>query len=269
MKNDSRKIVTVKGRYGRIQRRHLWPLLGPDEMPELRILTPEVRAEFSTAVGTGRIFDRIPIVPYDPLVIRSLTADRYFGFLSICYKAMNVGKSVRRVSIRESYRRCSDGRHGGLLEISPRSARAFCDWYFSTQWLGSHPFEFLRDSLCLFVQTQSYDAESPEFWLRLRTVTPERTDPTLILIALALAKAGVPFMMPRCADYAAFARGEDWVGVADYAVWEAGSPVWPEDSGMLRTSVNTVVTSDLACYPGALDLVEWFSSNAVLIRSHE
>lgn len=238
-------------------------------MPELRILTPQVRADFSTAVGTGRIFDRIPMVPHDPLVMRSLTADRYFGFLSLCYKAMNAGKSVRRVSSRESYRRCSDGRHGGLLEISPRSARAFCDWYFSKKWEGAHPFEFFRDSLCLFVQTQSYDAESPAFWLRLRTVTPELTDPTLILIALALAKAGVPFMMPKCGDYAAFARGEDWVGVADEAVWEAGSPIWPEDSGMLRTSVNTVVTSDLASHSGALDLVEWFCSNAVLIRSHE
>jgi hypothetical protein len=81
--------------------------------------------------------------------IPSMTAADYFQYCRIAYlagrrKADDVDLSL---SGREMYARYADGRHEGLLDIAPNSAREFADWIDGThpkRGGGGHPWEIKR-----------------------------------------------------------------------------------------------------------------------------
>jgi len=231
-------------------------------MPELRILSPKARAAFISAVSRGEIFERIPRTPDDPLIFATLTAAEYLRYCGICYRT-TVSASHRHLSARELYRSCSDGRHGGLLDLPPRGVRAFHDWFFGNRYAGSHPFEIWRDAIHFFVEPILFPA-SEAFWLRLSCRLSGRIDPYLIRMALALHGAGVPFSFQDCQNYATFACGDDWVGVADDSVWDAGEPVWPKGVAMLPACCDSLQVSQLTPYPAALKRVEWIADRTTV-----
>jgi hypothetical protein len=81
--------------------------------------------------------------------VSSMTASDYFKYCKIAYVA---GKRKEEtvddsLSGREMYRRYADGRHEGLLDIDPSSAKEFADWIDGThprRESGGHPWEIKR-----------------------------------------------------------------------------------------------------------------------------
>jgi hypothetical protein len=262
MNYPQRTTTWVKGRWGRIRRRTLWSRLGPEEMTELNRLTPDVARAYTAAVESDLISSRQPDQPNDkdPLFIRSLTAERYLRYCALCICA--IWPPENRPSAREIYCGWADGRHGGLLDLSPNSARAFRGWLTGSERIGSHPFEFVRDQIMLLVR-QRYIG--PQVWLSLRN-RKGHVSPDLVVAALALRSAGVPVCVEDARVHAVFAAGNDFVGVADACVWNIGIPKWPTDAGILNTSCQAFSVSELEKFPDVLDQIEWFPGKTVLVE---
>jgi hypothetical protein len=85
----------------------------------------------------------------DLMMVRSMNADCYFKYCRIAYIAGKRKEDVldRKLSGREMYKKYADGRHDGLLDISPSSKKAFADWIdgkHPKRTHGGHPWEIKR-----------------------------------------------------------------------------------------------------------------------------
>lgn len=253
-----RTHTKLRERWGRIRRRYLRPILGPDELTELRLLTPSVRRAFLHRAKVGLI--RPPDVAAASVLPRltRVSAANYLRLALTCYIAA-FGQSTKDNSER-LYRAFSDGRHGGLLTIARHSPRAFAQWLSSGAYFGSHPWEIVRNSILLSVHRGRNDG----YWLRLGSKQRDAVSPHVILMALGLSRAGVPFAVESLADLVLFAKGDDWIGVADDSIWARGRPVWPEGSRILNASQNSVMTSELAAFPEAMRRIRWFDQPVIV-----
>ena len=266
MKGSKKAKRRVTGRYGVIRRRDLWSLAGPEEMPELRVLSPTVREAFCRAMAAGQIIERRFVYSADdPLLIQGLSAGRYLQICKMCYLAATSQPLGRRSAAR-LYLGFADGRHGGLTDLPTRSAQAFREWFVSNRWQGCHPWEIWREHVFLSVH-QSYLRQIPmSFWLMLRSLHGGVL-PTIAAMAVALRKAAIPFAMPDSQLYAKFVAGDDFLGVAEDRVWEFGSPIWPKGAGILTTLNSEKVVSELESIPGAIGRVRWFPGRQVPVLS--
>lgn len=251
----------IAGRYGKIRRQHLWVLAGPDEMPELRVLSSRVRNSFCRAVATGKIAARLPVVSDDPLLIKNLSVHRYLQICKICYRSIIFPERPKQSAIK-LYRGFSDGRHGGLPDLPPRSVSAFREWHGSELWSGCHPWEIWRDRVMLSVHPCPVGQGEKSYFLWLRSFYGDVV-PELVAMAVALLQAKVPFVMRDAGLYAKFASGKDWLGVAEDRVLERGGPIWPKGAGILGISDNEKSVSQLAPIPGAMACVRWFPGRRV------
>jgi hypothetical protein len=259
------KTKEVKGRWGRIRRRTLWPHLGKEEMTELKYLTPDVALAFVEAVGSGAISSRQPnqLNDKDPLFIRGLAAKQYLSYCAICIRAFAAHED-RRSNV-EIYRGWADGRHGGLLDLPPSSARAFSAWLIGSEHHGSHPFEFFRDRMCLYVNPRVIGAKGRVVWLRLMN-RKRFVSPDLVVASVALHLAGVPIYVDDAHNHAIFAVGDDYVGIVEDRIWEIGSPQWPVDAGILNTLSDSFLLSDLRQFPTVMRQIEWFPGTKVTVK---
>lgn len=248
--------TVLKGdlRWGRIRRRVLWPVIGADGLTELKILTPSVRKAFLDRVTCGVIRPVDVASRTFTARIPWMSAADYLRLCRICYDS--AFPDHRASNPEASYRTFADGRHGGLLDLRRSSRRAFAEWFSAGRFTGSHPFEIVRDSITLTV----HSADNGCYWMRLSCRRRDEISPHVILMAVGLSRAGVPFGLQNIDEHALFANGDDWIGVADDAVWERGSPVWPPDSGILNAPQNSFLVSELAAHPAALRQVRWFKS---------
>ena len=71
--------------------------------------------------------------------LRSLSARRYLEVAGIGYDASF--PDLRGLAPRDQHARRADTRHGGMLDLPPRDADAFREWFESGRWSGAHPFE--------------------------------------------------------------------------------------------------------------------------------
>jgi len=230
-------------------------------MPELRVLSSRVRESFCRAVVTGNITARQPVVSDDPLLIADLSAHKYLQICKLCYRSI-ISPVRPKQSARKLYRGFSDGRHGGLPNLSPRSVSAFREWYGSEQWSGCHPWEIWRDRVMLSVHPCPLGQREKSYFLWLRSFYGEVV-PELVAMAVVLLQAKVPFVMREAELYAKFAAGKDWLGVAEDRVWERGSPIWPKSAGILEISNNEKLVSQLESLPGATARIRWFPGKRV------
>lgn len=267
MKGSKKAKRRVTGRYGIIRRRDLWSLAGPEEMPELRDLSPTVRDAFGRAVAAGQMIDRRFVQSTDdPLLIQGLSAGKYLQICKICYLAAT-SRPLGRRSAARLYLGFADGRHGGLTDLPAKSALAFREWFASNRWQGCHPWEIWREHVFLSVH-QSYLRQTPmSFWLMLRSLHGGVL-PMIAAMAVALRKAAIPFSMPDFQLYAKFVAGDDFLGVVEDRVWEFGSPIWPKDVGILSTSNSEKSVSELESIPGAIGRVHWFLGRQVPVMNY-
>jgi hypothetical protein len=247
-------------RWGRIRRRHLWPVLGSDELTELRILTPTIRKMFLEQIECGAIRSARVAAESLSLRIESLCVGDYLKICRACYASayqVDVNQNAE-----ELYRAFADGRNGGLLSLPRSSHSALAKWLSTGAFAGCHPFEIVRNQIVLSIHM----AQSGGHWMRLACRRRDFVNPHIILMALGLARAGVGFGMENIADYVLFAQGADWVGVADDGIWERGCPDWPPNSGILNGPQNSFLVSELAEFPAVLRKVRWFKASVRIRR---
>jgi hypothetical protein len=84
-----------------------------------------------------------------------LTKNKYLKLAFDCLLA--TGREIENLSLEECYKKCFDGRDGGLLDLDGDDPVAFDKWFSSRDWHGSHPFEIIRgassrDLVCLSPQ---------------------------------------------------------------------------------------------------------------------
>ena len=131
--------------------------------------------------------------------VSTMTADDYFRYCKIAYVAgRRQGETVdTRLSGREMYAQYADGRHEGLLDIAPNSAKEFEDWIDGThpkRTAGGHPWEIKRGGntthidLAVF-RPSSYQKEG--FRIELRGESIGRLAETIRMF-LAIHKAKLP-----------------------------------------------------------------------------
>lgn len=255
-KNNPAPQRTLRGlRWGRVRRRFVRQVLSADEMPEKQLMPSTLCSKFIRSVYTRKIVDAGVEAGR---CLPSLSSTEYLGYCRICYEAaFGVPPGQLPTSL---YLAFADGRHGGLLTLRGTSAAAFRRWYDCGLFLGSHPFEIVRDSIVLSVHA----ARGSGFRLRLCARRHDFVTPWLIAMAVGLVEAGVPFEMLNVRGHVLFAAGHDWIGVADENTWLGGPPVWPDASGILNTVQNSFTTSELSPHREVFRRIRWFRTGPVV-----
>ncbi|MBU4485125.1 hypothetical protein KKA47_06870 [bacterium] len=125
-------------RFGLIERKILWEILPDIYRPDLE-LTPK---EYDLLM---EIFDQQER-SLDKLSISSPTLQTYLNYCKVAYLA-NFKKCKshinKQMSGLEMYKAMADGRHEGLIDISPDCSKDLVKWYNSGRG-GGHPWEICR-----------------------------------------------------------------------------------------------------------------------------
>ncbi len=123
---------------------------------------------------------------------REMSLALFMEYCKVAYTA-NLRQFKRAIdkdmSGLDMYQRLADGRHEGLIELSPESPDEFAQWYHSGRG-GGHPWEVCRGGNTTHIDLGVI--EKAEGWsVFLRGASTSRMAET-IRIALALEKAGLP-----------------------------------------------------------------------------
>ena len=233
--------VPHRERLGKIRRKDLWRVL-PTEHHYLRDeLRPDQVEEF------------VRIAPglSEATVIPELTRDAYLHSVAICYAGAGYER-LDGLSPLAQYRKLADGRHDGLLNLRGHDAAAMAAW-FNGQPRGGHPWEIARGgntthiSLYVLKQERGYA-------LILDGSARTRAAET-IRMALALARAGIPFQFRDAASLVRMAQGEDWVGIVPrHADSYSSSQLFPAQDDVKDILSYAAIEE----YPAVDEQVRWF-----------
>lgn len=89
--------------------------------------------------------------------LKSLTANDFYGFCAMGYKANNYPDIEK--TPKEQYSRHADGRDEGLSKIDPDSPEAFADWFHDPQRYGGHPWEVCRGGNSTHIDLRVWEDE--------------------------------------------------------------------------------------------------------------
>lgn len=187
--------MPLSSRTGKVLRRFTWPKTGPSPLPERQV------AQLERALARAQ---QLP-------GLGALSRAEYLRVAGIAYDA--VFAELRPLTSLAKYQRKADGRHGGLLELPARSARAFRSWFESRAWSGSHPWELvfghphgvmLSPELVEGRWRMHLWAGAPGYYV------------TAARMALALAKADTPFTLGHADEVLAALKGVDHVEVGPF-----------------------------------------------------
>ncbi len=118
------KRMPVECRTGKIERRLTWPP-GPRPLPESKV------AQIEPELGRAAEYP-------GP---REMTVETYLRAAAVAYDAAFA--KARKLTPWKKYERFADRRHGGMMDLPPRNARAFRRWFTSRAWQGAHPWEIV------------------------------------------------------------------------------------------------------------------------------
>ncbi|MEK6543834.1 MAG: hypothetical protein AABZ44_05310, partial [Elusimicrobiota bacterium] len=200
------KRISLYQRQGVIQRKNVRILL-PGWMPVSSELTGDEKRRMA------KILQRSLAHP-----IRAMTLDRFLDYCRVAYQANPATFKEfgyrPGLSGRKYYEKYADGRHGGLLDIKPGSAKAFERWHRSKSWSGSHPWEIYRGGNSTHIDMYVMRAAGQsDFWeVHLCALSSTRLVETC-RIALALTRSGLPVIVDDAESYHDRILDQDWVGV--------------------------------------------------------
>ncbi|MBI4730377.1 MAG: hypothetical protein HY775_12910 [Acidobacteria bacterium] len=206
-------------RTGKIPRALTWPR---DEEPPL---PPREIERFEAAVARG---EGLP-----PLVEMTLFA--YLKAAAVAYDA--AFPELRPLSALEKYKRKADGRHGGLLDLPPKEAGAFHEWYTGRAWAGTHPWEIVFGHPHGILFSPLWEADI-ERWRYSLAVASPGWYVTAARMGIALEGNGVPF------------RFHDWKKVADALRGVDDVPVGSDPYSVSYEELEQA-------RPEALDRIRW------------
>jgi len=146
-----------------------------------------------------------------------------------------------------AYKNLSDGRHEGLSDLSLDSPKDFAMWH-KTRTGGGHPFEILKNSLCLMVHN---DADG--FSLELREHYTDLSWLDFVLRAyIQINREGYSCDLARKKDIADILDKKDVIGIIPYCF--AGSKnKFPKN---LSDGKPMYFETDLTVVP--VDKIKWF-----------
>ena len=132
------RTLPKKYRFGLIERRILWKIMPDMYRPDLELAANE----YELLMDVLRQQERAS----DELAIPAPTLQTYLNYCKVAYLA-NSKEHKSRVKKEMSglglYKAMADGRHEGLIEISPDSSEELVKWYHSGRG-GGHPWEICR-----------------------------------------------------------------------------------------------------------------------------
>lgn len=169
-----------------------------------------------------------------------LSLEQYLDYCRIAVKC-GLGKHFDdNLSSLESYKRYSDGREGGLLDLFDQSPEQFLSWYRGAERQGCHPFEIIS-GITLSSAMHLYPSEkNGKFTLTLRFGDQNYCYDKLVLAAVALHKEGVMVEVPEASAIVEELLGRAKVGIFPYGQWHNPSfPNWDD------TKVSTWVSADM------------------------
>lgn len=134
------------------------------------------------------------------LQLKTFTANQYFEYCKIAYNAVkkNLDENIKNDG-KKLYKLFADGRHEGLLDIKTNSKAEFESWLDNThpkKTVGGHPWEILSGGNTTHVSLRVYRPSYSKtgFYIRLESDAFTRLK-EVVAIALALHKAGLPFLL--------------------------------------------------------------------------
>ena len=208
--NYIRENLPWAKRYGKINRKEYWDLLGEDAFRPEKNLGREIISKLKQFVETNKN-GRIPL-------LQEMTANTFFRICEICYDAndyfKNRGKAITPI---EKYQDMADGRDAGLTNIDGDSTEAFYKWYHSGEILGAHPWEICRGGNSTHISL--YISEKDDKWfLCLEGSSIVRVAET-VRMAVALFDNKIPFELRDAEEIVRMITGRDFIGIVPENVY--------------------------------------------------
>lgn len=183
---------------------------------ELWDIYPEDRTEFFDGLSDIDIeeiksfIEKQPKMGYKPNGrIKSVTANDFYNFCSIGYKAMSY--KWYGMTPKEQYYKYSDGRDEELSTIDPDSEKAFREWLtFGGRGYG-HPWEVCRGGNTTHISLQ-VDLDDDGYYLHLAGSSYGRANETLKFF-LALSRAKLPVFLHDADIFTQRLQGTEKVGI--------------------------------------------------------
>lgn len=188
-----RRLLPLEARTGVIKRRWSWPR---------RTRAPLASREFVSLEAACRRGGQV-----EPLA--SLTAAEYLALAGFMYDA--AFPEIVGLSPRGQRARKADTRHGGMLDLQEDDPDAFREWYASSTWAGSHPWEIVfghPHGILLFPRLDGRGR-----WRLLLRVECLGLYLPAVRMAIALGERCVPFELQAKETVVAALRGLDDVAV--------------------------------------------------------
>lgn len=181
--------------------------------------TGKVERHFTWEKGMKSVLPMTTIERLEELLIganavpglKEMTLDMYLAAVAAAYDA--VFEDLRPLSPLEKYKRRADGRHGGLLDLSPGDPKEFEQWYHSGRWSGCHPWEIVFGHPHGIMLAPHDEDGRWHFILRVDSLGWYRT---AALMAIAVAEKGVPFEFRKGREVIDAMRGVDMVEVGPF-----------------------------------------------------
>ena len=180
--------------------------------------------------------------------VPSLTLSHFLEAASLCFTVQ--GRDTDGMTVHEQYRRYSDGRYDGLLDLDPDDPDEFSG--FTSRSHDGHTWEVLPGGG--FTRMHLYPCHSDTGWYLELSGPTWRAE--FVRSALALHGAGFPLHVYEAAEVLASLDGTDWVGIVPRGGTVAYQSHHYERHGVLDC---ILYTDELVEKVG--DRIEWYDVN--------
>lgn len=201
--------LPARHRTGTIRRADYWEIF------------PELKEEYFENISQEDVDEFLMLMEshddklYPEDRIQNMTANMFYGYCSMGYKANNY-KDLEGKTPKEQYYRHADGRDEGLKDINADSSEAFYAWLTDKNRYGGHPWEVCRGGNSTHISLRVMHDEGG-YWLSLDGSSHGRSIETAKFY-LALIRAGLPVHLWEGKEIADRIKGEAKIGIVPQGV---------------------------------------------------
>jgi hypothetical protein len=195
-------------RTGRILRQDYWTVFPEDIEDFKHSITPDM-VEILNEIKNRTEID-------ENSYLSAISSGDFFRFCEIGYDANHYFDFNKKLSSKEKYQAKADGRDCGLRKLDESSVAEFADWYTNERNCGGHPWEICRGGNSTHISLYVYH-DDKGWYLWLEGSSRTRVVET-ILMAVALYKQNIPFILGKSEEIYKMARGIDYIGIVPETV---------------------------------------------------
>ena len=178
--------------------------------------------------------------------IPTMTVNSYLRLCSLCFTIR--GEDVSGMSLKDQYKRFSDGRDGGMLDIDPDDPEAFKEF----EPFDGHAWEIRAGHG--WSRMHLYPVHDEDGWYLALRGSFDRTD--FIHIALEFHDRGLPLEVYGAKDVLRALKGEDYIGIVPRGDW----PFYAQDRFSEHDVIECITFKD-ELYEKLKDKIEWYDVN--------